>query len=110
MGFSSFVSHTGGPPYQMYVLPQQLPKTVYAGTTTIVFAAVNFVKLIPYYALGQLSTANLHVSAVLVPVAIAGTFAGVRLVRVIPERIYFNFVQVTLFLVSIKLIYDAVVS
>ena len=26
MGFTSFVSHSGGPPYQVYVLPQQLPK------------------------------------------------------------------------------------
>jgi uncharacterized membrane protein YfcA len=108
MGFSSFVSHTGGPPYQVYVLPQQLPKIVYAGTTTIVFTVVNLVKLIPYWALGQFSSANLHISAVLVPVAILGTFAGVRLVRVIPERIYFSAVQVMLFLISIKLIWSAV--
>jgi len=108
MGFSSFVSHTGGPPYQVFVLPQQLPKIVYAGTTTIVFTAVNLVKLIPYWALGQFSSANLHISALLVPVAIVGTLCGVRLVRVIPERIYFTAVQVMLFLVSIKLIADAV--
>jgi len=108
MGFSSFVSHTGGPPYQVYVLPQQLPKTIYAGTTTIVFAAVNALKLLPYWALGQLSVGNLRTSAVLLPIAVGGTFAGVRLVRVLPQRIYFTFVQVMLFLVSIKLIYDAI--
>lgn len=107
MGFSSFVSHTGGPPYQVYVFPQRLPKVVYAGTTTITFAAVNLMKLVPYWTLGQLSTANLKTSAVLIPVAVAGTFAGVRLVRVIPERAFFNFVQIALFLVSIKLIVDA---
>ena len=73
MGFSSFVSHTGGPPYQVYVLPQQLPKIVYAGTTTILFTVVNLVKLIPYWALGQFSSANLQVSVLLVPIAIAGT-------------------------------------
>ena len=107
MGFSSFVSHSGGPPYQVYVLPQQLPKTVYAGTTTIVFAVVNAVKLVPYWALGQLSMHNLRTSAWLVPVAIAGTFAGVRLVRILPQKTYFAFVQTVLFLVSIKLIWDA---
>ena len=108
MGFSSFVSHSGGPPYQVYVLPQQLPKTVYAGTTTIVFAVINAVKLVPYWALGQLSMSNLKTSAWLMPVAIAGTFAGVRLVRVLPQRTYFAFVQRILFLVSLKLIWDAV--
>lgn len=108
MGFSSFVSHSGGPPFQVYVLPQQLPKIVYAGTTTIVFTVINMVKLLPYWALGQFNTANLKVSALLVPVAIVGTFAGVRLVRVLPQRAYFNIVQVLLFCVSIKLMVDAI--
>lgn len=108
MGFSSFVAHVGGPPYQVYVFPQRLPKTVYAGTTTIVFAAINLIKLPPYWALGQFSTANLRTSALLIPVAVGGTLAGVKLVRVIPEKIYFNFVQLMLLLVSIKLILDVV--
>lgn len=47
-GFTSFVSHTGGPPYQTYVLPQKLPKMMFAGTSTIVFAVINLVKLVPY--------------------------------------------------------------
>jgi uncharacterized membrane protein YfcA len=108
MGFSSFVSHSGGPPYQVYVLPQRLPKTVYAGTTTIVFAAVNAVKLVPYWALGQLNPANLRTSLWLMPIAVGGTFAGVRLVRVLPQRLYFAIVQTLLLLVSIKLVFDAV--
>ena len=107
MGFSSFVSHSGGPPYQVYVLPQQLPKTVYAGTTTILFAVVNAVKLVPYWALGQLNTSNLKTSVWLMPIASAGTFAGVRLVRVLPQRIFFAAVQTMLLLVSIKLVFDA---
>lgn len=107
MGFSSFVSHSGGPPYQVYVLPQQLPKTVFAGTTTIAFAIVNSAKLIPYWALGQFNATNLKTAALLMPIAIAGTFAGVRLVRVLPQKVYFSFVQIMLFIVSIKLIADA---
>ena len=108
MGFSSFVSHSGGPPYQVYVLPQRLPKAIYAGTTTITFAVMNAVKLVPYWSLGQLGTANLRVSLLLAPIAIAGTWGGVRLVRVIPERPYYVFVQLLLFVVSIKLVIDGV--
>lgn len=110
MGFSSFVSHSGGPPYQVYVLPQQLPKAVYAGTTTILFAIINAVKLVPYWALGQLQASNLRTTVWLMPVAIAGTLAGVRLVRVIPQRPYYIAVQVMLFAVSVKLIIDAFVA
>lgn len=106
-GFTSFVSHTGGPPYQVYVLPQRLSKTVFAGTTTITFAAINLVKLLPYWQLGQLELANLKMSAMLMPIAVAGTYAGVWLVRVMPERTYFLLVHVALFLLSIKLVVDA---
>jgi uncharacterized membrane protein YfcA len=106
MGFSSFVSHSGGPPYQVYILPQRLPKAIYAGTTTITFAVMNAVKLLPYWSLGQLGAANLQLSLLLAPIAIAGTWSGVRLVRVIPERPYYAFVQLLLFVVSIKLVID----
>eukprot|EP01037_Dinobryon_pediforme_P013878 gene13878-13993_t len=106
-GFTSFVSHSGGPPYQVYVLPQRLEKMVYAGTTTIMFAVVNAVKLIPYWALGTLTTGNLKTAALLMPIAVIATILGVRAVRVIPERPFFILVQAALFIISVKLVYDA---
>lgn len=105
-GFTSFVSHAGGPPYQIYVLPQRLDKLVFAGTTTILFAIINAVKLIPYCALGQLSVSTLQKSAVLLPVGAMATFIGVRLVRVVPERPFFIVVQAGLLLISIRLAYQ----
>jgi len=107
-GFTSFVSHSGGPPYQVYVLPQQLSKTVFAGTTTITFAAINFVKLLPYWQLGQLQLENLKLSLLLMPIAVAGTFAGVWLVRVIPQRTYFVLIHAALFALSIELVVAAI--
>ena len=95
-------------PYQVYVLPQRLSKTVFAGTTTITFAAINLVKLLPYWQLGQLDLANLKISMLLVPIAVAGTFIGVWLVRIIPQRTYFVTIHVALFVLSIKLAADAV--
>ncbi|MGQ0484098.1 MAG: sulfite exporter TauE/SafE family protein [Hyphomicrobiales bacterium] len=106
-GFTSFVSHSGAPPYQMYVLPQRLDKMTFAGTSTILFAVVNAVKLIPYWALGQFTSGNLKIAALLAPVAVAGTFAGFRLVKIIPEKAFFRFVEVALAVVSVKLIADA---
>lgn len=107
-GLTSFVSHSGAPPYQVYVLPQKLEKLVYAGTSTIVFAAVNAAKLIPYYALGQLSWASVQATAAVMPIGALATFAGFRLVKIIPERTFFIFVQLALLLVSAKLVYDGV--
>lgn len=105
-GFTSFVSHAGAPPYQVYVLPQRLPKMVYAGTSTILFTVVNAVKLVPYWALGQLSLGNLEKVAILAPAAVAATFVGVRLTRRISEAWFFRLVLAALALVSIKLVWD----
>ena len=61
-GFTSFISHAGAPPFQVYVMPQQLKPRVFAGTATMFFAAVNLIKLPPYVLLGQFSRENLTVS------------------------------------------------
>ena len=109
-GFTSFVSHSGAPPYQMYVLPQRLEKMVYAGTSTITFAIINLLKLPPYWFLGQVNLGSLKIAAVLAPIAIAGVFLGYRFTKIIPEKAFFRIVEVALFLVSLKLIYDGVVK
>lgn len=107
-GYTSFVSHAGAPPYQVYVLPLRLEKTVFAGTTTVLFAFVNAVKLIPYWALGQLSVANLKIAALLSLPAVAAVVAGVGLVRVLPEQTFFRLVSWALLAVSLTHLWDAV--
>jgi len=109
-GFTSFVSHTGGPPFQVYVLPLKLDKATFAGTTTILFAYVNAIKLIPYYALGQLNPANLKVAAVLLVPGILAVLAGVQLVKIMPEKLFFKLVIWALFAISLKLIYDGFIA
>jgi len=105
-GFTSFVSHTGGPPFQIYVLPQKLSPLVYSGTTALFFGIVNTAKLIPYFFLGQLSLHNLTLSAVLAPVAIAGVLIGVWLVRRISAKVFYQIAYVLVFFLSLKLIWD----
>jgi uncharacterized protein len=54
-GFTSMIAHAGTPPFQIYVLPQRLQRDVFVGTSVIFFAAVNWAKVPPYLALGQLN-------------------------------------------------------
>lgn len=107
-GFTSFVAHAGAPPYQMYVLPQKLDKLTYAGTATITFAIINLLKLPPYWLLGQINPSSLEICAWLTPVAIFGAFGGFHLTKILPEKLFFRFVEVALFLLSIKLLYDGI--
>ena len=109
-GFTSFVSHTGGPPYQVYTLPLGLKKAVFAGTSTIAFAYINALKLIPYYFLGQINLESLEIAARLMPVAAVSVFLGVWLVRRMPDRLFFQFVTWSLLLIGIELIWKGLMG
>lgn len=107
-GFSSFVAHSGAAPFQVYVLPQRLEKMAFAGTSTILFAIINFAKIPPYWALGQMNVGTVESAAILMPVAIVGAVAGMQMTRLLPEKLFFEIVKVALFLISLKLVWDGV--
>ncbi len=105
-GFTSFVSHSGSVPFQVYTLPLQMPKLVFAGTVTVSFAYVNFVKVLPYYLLGQLNIGSLKTAAILMVPAILAVFAGLYLVRKLPEKLFFRLIIWMLLFLSVKLLWD----
>jgi uncharacterized membrane protein YfcA len=105
-GFTSFISHAGGPPLMHFLLPQRLDKMQLVGTTVIYFAAVNFGKLVPYAQLGLLDLSNLAVSLLLLPAVPVGYYIGYRLLRAVDMR-QFNMITAWLLLATgTKLIYD----
>ncbi len=105
-GFTSFISHTGGPPFQIYVLPQRLSPVNYSGTNAFFFAIVNTMKLIPYFFLGQLSVHNLSIGLALTPLAIAGVLVGVWLVRRMSMKLFYQLAYVLVAVLAVKLVYD----
>ena len=108
-GVTSQIAHAGGPPFQIWVLPMRLQRDILVGTTAIFFAAVNWIKVPAYVALGQFTATNAILTASMLPVAILSTFAGVKLVRsVSPDRFYTMIYLLTLAL-GVKLIWDAAV-
>lgn len=105
-GFTSFIAHAGGPPLQVYFLPQRLPKEVFAGTNVGFFAIINAAKIIPFAHLGQLSVTNLEASALLTPIALLATLLGVWLVKKTPLRPFYLITYTSVFLVGLKLFWD----
>lgn len=105
-GFTSFISHAGAPPFQIYMLPQKLSKTQFAGTSTLFFAAVNLAKIVPYQHLRPYTPDGLWTAALLVPFALAGTLLGAYLTRRMADRWFYRLVQAGLFAVSLKLMAD----
>ncbi len=109
-GFTSQISHAGGPPFQMYVLPKKLARDVFIGTSAIFFAVVNWMKVPAYLALGQFSHESLATSAALLPLAIVSTWAGVWLVRRVPGQAFYKIIYGLLIVVGGKLAWDGAVS
>lgn len=102
-GFTSFVSHTGGPPYQVWTLPLGMRKAVFAGTSTIAFTYINALKLGPYYLLGQITLVSLETAAVLMPIAAASVFLGFWAVKRLPEQVFFRIVTWSLLVIGADL-------
>ena len=105
-GFTSFIAHAGGPPISIYLLRRPLDRTDFVATTVLLFAAINYVKLLPYSWLGQLSAENLSTSLVLAPLAPVGVYTGVWMHRRVSDRFFFRLMYVVLFVVGCKLLYD----
>ena len=107
-GFTSFVSHAGGPPIMQYLMPQNMDKMRLVGTTVIFFSVVNLSKLGPYAQLGLLDLSNLGVSLLLAPAIPLGYFVGYRLLRAVDMR-GFNLVTAwTLLAAGTRLVYDGI--
>ena len=105
-GFTSFGVHAGGAPLSVFLLPLKLDKKVLAGTTAIFFGVINLSKIPAYGGLGQLSSDNLVLSLILLPLCPLGVFAGMKLVHRIREDIYYRVMYAGLFVTGIKLIFD----
>ena len=106
-GFTSFVSHAGGPPAAVYLLSRGLDKTTYQATTVLVFWIINIGKAIPYTFMGLFTVETLLVDLALAPAALVGTWIGVRAHHIISERAFFALTYVLLMITGTKLIWDA---
>lgn len=106
-GFTSFVSHAGGPPSAVFLLSQGLGKTAYQATTVVVFWAVNWMKAVPYAFLGLFSWQSLQGSLMLAPFALLGAWIGIKAHHLVPDRAFFALTYVLLVLTGLRLIWVA---
>jgi uncharacterized membrane protein YfcA len=68
---------------------------------------MNWMKVPAYFALGQFTTANLQLTLVFMPVAIASTFAGVWLVRRLSPARFATIISLLMVVVGLELLRQA---
>jgi uncharacterized membrane protein YfcA len=105
-GLTGFIAHAGSPPLQVYLLPLRLPQALLVGTVAVLFAGLNWAKVLPYWWLGLFSVQNVATAAALVPVGVAGVWIGVWLQRRIHAKLFYTLIYGFLLLTGLKLCYD----
>ena len=89
----------------LYLLSMRLPKNVYIGTGAWFFLIINLFK-IPFhiYVWETISLQTVALDFLLLPAIATGAFAGILIVKYIPERAYRIFLLVTTALTALVLI------
>lgn len=105
-GLTSQIAHAGAPPFQMWVTPRRLPHLTYVGTNSILFAAINWLKVPSYLALGVMTREVIIAALVLMPVAIAATLVSVRVIRRLDASRFYVIVYWLMILLGGKLMFD----
>lgn len=103
-GFTSTIAHVGGPPFQIYVIPQMLPRDIFVGTNAWFFWVVNLVKLVPFWFLGLLTFGNLLIMLVLSPFVFVGVYLGFWLNRLVRQDVFNWIIYALLGITGLQLI------
>lgn len=87
-GFTTMVANAAGPVMAMYFLAARFEVKAFLGTAAWFFAIVNIAKLPFSIGLGLITPPGLVIVAVLIPVVVAGAFAGRAIANCIPQRLF----------------------
>lgn len=104
-GLTSTLAHAGGPPIHIHFLSRGYAPVTFVATSAVFMAGVNLMKLVPYSWVGSFDAATLAVSALLVPAAAIGSFAGVALARRISRGAFSRTVNVAMLLIGARLLW-----
>jgi len=118
MGITSTFAHGAGPVAAMFLMPQRMPKEIFMGTSILLFAFVNWIKL-PFFCLDRslvnlplfapqalITPATLLVSAKFFPLVPLGVWLGVWLNRRFSETIFVRIIYACLLVTGLQLIFN----
>ncbi|MCG6882585.1 MAG: sulfite exporter TauE/SafE family protein [Silicimonas sp.] len=106
-GITTFITHSGAPPTQAYLMPQNLPRLIFAGTMSITFAIANFAKIPSYHALGYFDGLDWPLVGALAAIGLVSTFLGRWMVKTMSDRIYMRVIEALLLVLSVILLAKA---
>lgn len=87
-GFTTMVANAAGPVMSLYFFAMRMPVLTFLGTSAWFFAVINLFKVPFSTGLGLFTRDTLVMDAVLVPVVLIGAYAGAKIARRIPQKVF----------------------
>jgi uncharacterized membrane protein YfcA len=85
-GFVSTLAHSAGPVINVYLLEEELDKSLHVGTAVLFYLFVNLGKVPAYVGLGYMTAATFKTSLLFLPLVPVGTCAGSWMHKRVPEK------------------------
>ena len=92
-GFTTMVGNAAGPVMSLYLLSMRLPKNNFIGTAAWFFFIINLIK-VPFHIFSweTISLQTIKIDLIALPAIIVGVFAGIKIVKLFPEKAYRYFI------------------
>ena len=105
-GITSTFAHGAGPVVSLFLIPQQMPKEIYVGTTVLVFTWINWIKMPFFIAQGIVTKETLLTGLCYMPLIPIGVWTGIWLNRKCSEKIFLRLVYGLTLVTGSQLIFN----
>ncbi|ADH97982.1 sulfite exporter TauE/SafE family protein [Salisediminibacterium selenitireducens] len=103
-GFTTMIGNAAGPVMTLFFLSYGLSKLQFVGTGAWFFLTVNLIKVPLFMYLGLITLHTLTINALMIPMILAGTWLGIRLLPWIPQALFNRIVLILSFIGAVMLL------
>lgn len=108
LGVSTMIGNAAGPSLSIYMLSKKLDKIAFAATSAWFIMILNLSKIpLQAFVWNNLSIAGLYLNIMALPFILIGGMIGVKLVKILPEKLYKNLIKILLLLSCLVLLITA---
>lgn len=103
-GVTTTIAHAAGPVVALFMIPQRLPKEQFVGTSVLLFALINWIKLPFFLWQGLCTIGTFQESLALMPLVPLGVWLGVWCNRRLSQTWFIRIIYATLFITGMYLL------
>lgn len=94
-GFTTMIGNAAGPVLSVYLLSIRKKKMEYIGINAWFFLIVNLLKVpLQIFAWNNITMSTFTINLMMIPIIALGAFVGIRLVKLLPEKLFRRFIQI----------------